>query len=745
MKKNILLTFFILITSVAFSQRMKYSDLVLTFSGMSDEEVRNELKDYMMADQTEPNVYFRLGLIYEKVYKNTDPLTDYKLAFSNANEASSRFLQANVYVVANEVSRNNEYYYPFFPNSFDTKGKPSVDFAKVKARIKNGLDSAELFKQKIPSIYYNFTHSVNSYDNAVKIFAAINNHYESLEDLQLLFDDALDARLTQLKSDYDSSIYYLNQYQALIKEYPIRYHKQTYSVKPIETFRLDGLITRLNFLSDKIEFWDYANWVERVRKSVATNISDLRAKLNEAETKLQESISKAGAAAPDFKPYPVKKQLALDLNNVDKESAVLSLLRYQEYIQNYMYQSQTFKPDTSNSDRNVTMYSDFIHQNRHADTLIREVASRISDLKMTMHKEFIAKFFGNKTALEKYIADETSMVAKTYQDMAANLRRTILQDSDSSWMLKNKEGAVKFGARFVPLKIKPLNPEDLSKGLLSTLFNQKNPDGSAYLAGIHKPDKKVNNTIVFVARVLPDGKVAWLNSFNPKIDSTSTTADANQVLGPAVVTPEGMAFLIRSQHLTNGNKINTFIYLNDKGETRVKIAMAESAFPRFMQYQEKLNAFVFVLKGNEVNQNFIVKEDLTLLCVNVLKDVMWKKVVPITGTLVQVTSVSDGLLLAGNFMTINDSRGNEVRTKVNAQESNPFLLKVGERGELSPMPIAVPFSFYLTKLVRVGDNSINLIGIKENFETGITKSFSATDPVLHIMATKTGQVICTNY
>ena len=79
MKKNILLTFFILITSVAFSQRMKYSDLVLTFSGMSDEEVRNELKDYMMADQTEPNVYFRLGLIYEKVYKNTDPLTDYKL------------------------------------------------------------------------------------------------------------------------------------------------------------------------------------------------------------------------------------------------------------------------------------------------------------------------------------------------------------------------------------------------------------------------------------------------------------------------------------------------------------------------------------------------------------------------------------------------------------------------------------------------------------------------------------------
>ncbi len=81
MKKNILLTFFILITSVAFSQRMKYSDLVLTFSGMGDEEVRNELKDYNVADNKEPNVYFRLALIYEKAYTKVDPLTDYKLPF----------------------------------------------------------------------------------------------------------------------------------------------------------------------------------------------------------------------------------------------------------------------------------------------------------------------------------------------------------------------------------------------------------------------------------------------------------------------------------------------------------------------------------------------------------------------------------------------------------------------------------------------------------------------------------------
>lgn len=713
---------------------------------MSDEEMRNELKDFMIADNTEPNVYFRLAIIYEKVYKNADPLTDYKLVMANAAEASSRFLQCNAYVDAREVGKNNEYYYPFFPNSFDAKGKPAVEFPKVAAKFKSGLDSANLIRVKLPAIYHNFTRCVNSYDKAVKLFASISNQYASLEDLYMLYDDALDAKLTSLKSDYDSSVYYFDQYKTLIKEYPIKYN-QTYTIKPIETFRLDGLITGLNFLTNKVDLWNYSAWVDGVRKTHSTNIKDLRAKLFEAEDKLQASINKVNAGpVPDFKPVPLNKQLVLELNNVDKESAVLALLHYQHYIQSWLYDTKNFKVDTANSERNAVAYSDFIHQNRHADTLIREVSSKITDLKVTMHKEFVSKYFGGKSALEKYVADQTAMVSKSYQDLAGNLRSSILQKDDSSWMFKNKDNVVRFQNKVIPLRIRPVRPEDLDKGLLFTLFNQKNPDGSAFLAGIHKPDKKINNTVVFVARVAPDGKVAWLNSFNPKIDSLSATADANQFVGPAIVTPEGLALLVRSEHLTNGSKVNTFFYLNnEKGDTKVKFTLVDTTYPRFIKYMEKLNAFVFVLKGTEEKINFNAKEDITVMCVNVLKDIMWKKAFAVTGNIVDVRPVTDGLLLAGNFMTINDSKGSEVRTKVNALESNPYLVRVGEKGELTPMPISVPFSFYLSKVVKVSDQSINLLGTKDTFETGITKPFNPADPVIHIMATKFGQVIYTNY
>src|SRR5689334_7943403 len=100
MKTSLLLIICSFALTSAISQRVKYNELILTFNGMTDEEMRNELKDYMTVDNTEPNLYFRLATIYQKVYKNADPLTDFDLAIANANEASSRFLQASRYVDA---------------------------------------------------------------------------------------------------------------------------------------------------------------------------------------------------------------------------------------------------------------------------------------------------------------------------------------------------------------------------------------------------------------------------------------------------------------------------------------------------------------------------------------------------------------------------------------------------------------------------------------------------------------------
>ena len=60
--------------------------------------------------------------------------------------------------------------------------------------------------------------------------------------------------------------------------------------------------------------------------------------------------------------------------------------------------------------------------------------------------------------------------------------------------------------------------EMLTKGDPITLQTRKSPDGSIYLAGIYRPDKKTNLTVTYVAKVNADGKPGWMQSFNFKVE-----------------------------------------------------------------------------------------------------------------------------------------------------------------------------------------------------------------------------------
>jgi hypothetical protein len=165
-----------------------------------------------------------------------------------------------------------------------------------------------------------------------------------------------------------------------------------------------------------------------------------------------------------------------------------------------------------------------------------------------------------------------------------------------------------------------------------------------------------------------------------------------------------------------------------------------------MVYSEKSNAFIISLKGNTKVQNFSSAEPITTLSLNVLGEVMWKKEIQLTGTLVDLIPVIDGYLLAGNFLIMKDHNGAEVRTKVSSNQCSPYVVKLSERGEvMTSQPFLTPNSFYLKRIVKVSDNSVNLLGYGETVNTGMTKIFSNSDKMMHIMTNRAGQLICSDY
>jgi hypothetical protein len=726
------------------AQHLRYKDIVPLLPDMRNQEIKNTLKEYLATDPDHPHANFRLALAYEKNYKTADVLTNPQFILANAQQAKIRFFKAKLVVDEKEVSRNNEYYFQTFRIS-DDKGKPAVTFSVVQKKILDGLDSADICLKKVPPIYRSFTKSVRLYDKAVKIFAAMNSNFLTLNDLLLNYNQDIEKQIKELQVNYDSAKFYFDQYLTLVGTYPIPGHHQNYRVKPIVTYRLDGLITSLNFLTDKIEFWDYASWAREIQRFVNQDILALRKRLMEEEEKIDQSLTRIDHSNGEgISPVKLDKQLAYNLNNFDHQSLALALIDYKAYKQQWMIRTKTFTADTTFSYRNAENYSSLIYFDRQADTLTQVIKDRLTSEKFRKHTDFLDKYYGNLNGLQGYLSKEKTQIDNSYKTYGAQLENEVVGFIRPPQVKADENKIIKSGKWNINNNPVEATPELLDKGDPLTLKKIKTIDGGFYLTGIYKADKKTAPISSFLMRVGPDGKAAWIKNFENKIDSLSKGPDASNFIAAIELTKEGCALALQTIGTSTNSKLNTFIYFNDKGEVKLKVKLKDTSYPRQLSYIEKSNSFVLVLKGNEEKNNSGVNDPITVIGLNILGDLLWKRLIDVTGSFTELVNLTNGNMLVGNFMTLKDHTNKERRTKA-ALESNPFLATINNQGDITRiLPITLPQSVRIFKVVKVNDSCINLIGRRETLDSPDVKTILPDEKLVHLMVNQDGRVIYSN-
>jgi hypothetical protein len=737
-KKISLLIFAAWLATDVSAQQYKYKELVPLLQTASQREQISMLWDYMIYDSKEPNVDFRLAKLHYEIFRNTDPLVEYNSAMAHAQEASLRLLRAQKVVTESEVRKQNEYYAPLF-KFVDSKGRPFVEFGEVQRKLQVAADSVNTFKSKMPPIYKAFTKSVNQYGNAVKTFAAINNRYKSLEDLLMLYDEQLEKDLEYLKTSYDSSIFNFAQYTSLTSEYPLAGHKQRFQIKPINVYHLDGLTTRLNFLTDNVEFWNYSGWVDEVHKIYNRDIIPLKTKLEQNETKLQQRLTSldqhAGASGQNQK---VDKDLIFNLNNYDKNSLAVALLHYKAFKQEWLSRLKFIGKD-STMDMKLELYSKLIQQNRVADSLLANVKQMITPLNVRKHEAFISKYYSGSKGLEIFVHDETQVINASFEQHQDILKGNLVAYAQP---LDNINKFIKLGNYNLPLFVQKKSIAEIDPVSPVTLKQTRNPDGSMYLAGLHRLNKKIPNVMAFLARVNPDGKTGWVKEYNFSPDSVTTSFD--NYVGDIAATQEGCGVLITSSVKGTANISNTFVFVNDKGEEKI-FKIKEPKMARKLIYQERSNTFTMTFKGTEELQNYQVEEPLSMVSINILGDLNWRRDIPFAGTIQDVVSVRDGYLLAGNYTSIKDLSGKDYKTKINLGQSNPYLIKIDLKGDVvSIQAIQTPKSIFVDSVVKVNDESINLLGYESSF-TVMRDANATRGNVMHMMTTYNLKKICSDF
>jgi hypothetical protein len=727
--KKILVLLLCVTSTVSLAQRLKYKELFPLLADMTPTEQLSALHEYVGYELDHPNANFRLALLHERSYKMADPLTQFATVMAHAQESSNRFLKAKQLVTEQQVRSDNEYYAPLF-GQLDAKGKLYAPYTVVQTKLQKGYDSAILIQQKLPAIFQAFTRSVNEYDKAVKLFANIKNRFKSEEDIWMFYTPEFERELNQLANHYDSSLHFLQQYQARIADYPIKKYNQKLSVQQIKTYRLDGLINRMTFLENTIVFWDYRKWVEHIQENYTKEVVPMLQQLINNETTLNERLQKI--PFEDLAPVKIDKELIYDLNNYDKNSLALSLLRYKAFRQEWALKQKATSVDTTTSQK-LELFSTLIQQNRIADSLQREVIGTLHEENTRKHKKYLDQFYDGATGLNQYMASERTQIDRSLRDYQETLKQNLIQNSAPESFTGK---FIKFGTASIPLFTSDTIPKALDNVTWVTQMRLTSADGSIYLLGVAKPDKKANNQIAFIARVNPDGKPGWLQPYNMSIDSAVT--DANSVVRTAVLTQEGCALVVTSTHMSRGDVVNTFVYITEKKEEKLKKTLKDNTYVRALLYIEESNTFVLAMKGATQVQNFEEQELISVVSINALGDLVWRRDISMAGTFTSLLPVRDGFILAGNFTLLRDHTGKEWRTRLAAGQANPYLLKLSSRGDvLRVHPFTSDKSIYLTKIVKVNDGSINLLASEATFT-----DTPQPGNVLHVMVNYQLKVIC---
>jgi hypothetical protein len=740
MIRIIILAAFLFCATVTSAQKVRFRDLAPALDSVSQSQQMALLWEYLLEDPNHANASFRYAMLHYDFFRKADPLLEFRKAMAHAREGNLRLIRAKILVTASEVKGDNEYYAPLF-KTVDSKGKPYVEFPVVLQKITYALDSTQKFQEKMPAIYSAFTKSVRLYDQAVKTFASINTEYKTLEDIYMFYGPALDKQLEILKQSYDSSIHYFQQYKTLTNEYPLGKYNQKINVKNISVYRMDGLITRLNFLSNNIDLWNYSAWVDGVRKMYKDEIVGIKEKIEKTESVLSQSLTslQQGNKPPETLPG-VAKDLVFQLNNYDKNSLALSLLEYKAFKQNWLKKLNTSATD-STVDGKLQLYSQLIQMNRAADTLSVHLKTVMQPHSVQKHAGFLDKYYGGTNGLEKFVKDENEWINNTFNQYQDILKTNLLAYTP---VIEKANTFLKFGTFNVPLFADKKSIDQLDNLTLLTTKVARNPDGSMYVTGVHKMNKKTGNNLTgYIARVNPDGKPAWFKELNFTPDSLGTPDAANYV-GDMVATQEGCAVIVSSVRPSTQVSSNNFVFVNEKGEMK-NFKMKDVARARKLIYQEASNSFIMLFKGSAEKQDYQTQEVIALTSINALGDLLWHQEIPISGTVREVVTVRDGYLITGNFTALKDKTGKEVRTKVAQGQSNPYLIKLDLRGNLvNIVPVLSDKSIYIDKVVKVNDGSINLIGYESTF-SGMEDPNTSRGNVMHMMTTFDLKPVCSNF
>lgn len=709
-KKYYLLIFmlfvFLVNNSSLFAQRnLKYKDVFKTVVEKSKEEAYSTLLIYQKQNPYFPNTYFQLGLIAQYWSKDYDALTnirDVRLFIYNTN---LYFGLAKGKLTEKDVRKNAEYYKNV--KALREIEKPS--FEDVRFFISERLDENKEYEKNVNIVTNYFNSSIIHYNNCIRIFKEINEDNRKIKDIFLTADEIFLKKLEKLESSFDSTIFYLQNYQTAIKNYPIKDYNQKYKLFPIETYRLQGL-TSTDFLNDEIRLWDYGTWTKELRKVLNNEIKPLRNDIVKANNKLDKSIAQIQNSKEyklDFNTYTVDEKLINLIGKFDYNSILIALFKYKTAKQNFLAFTKIPINDINDTTNTYSLlqkarfYNELIKKKEPVDSLRADLENRIKPEDIRKYKQFFEDNYGGESGLKSYAQNEAVFLNNTVEQSINNYKTFVLRNLLHSYSIVN----LPYRNTVVHLKIENKAFDEAKAGEFIITAANKDNSGNYYAAGYIK--QKNPGVSAFVLKTNKLESIEWLKIY--PVGKTS-----NDYGSFVQATENGCELLITS---IKDNQIKNRIFrLDQSGKLLTKKDISVNLIPRYFNYDEINQNYLIAFKGMSIDDFESLSDNLVINKYNGSDfSQEWTSVLNVKGNLVNILKMKQSYFVFSNFTKY--AAGSKIisgKAGVEKEQTNSILIVLDESGQVQKtVPYESTSPYFIAKAYKLNSNTINLFGFKQ--------------------------------
>lgn len=682
------------------SSRLKYDDVYKVVLSGDKDKAYTLLMAYQKQNPDFANTYFQLGIIAKEWAKSFNPYKEFAYTKQFIYNTKLYFNLAKKYL-ENEKNRNRSYYKnaPIIPT-----GK-KLQISDINAYIDSQVEDITDYENNVVKIINYYNKSSDYYNECVSIFMNINTNNTTIKNIYLSENPELILKMQKLVTDFDSTLSYFQLYKDALKKFPIQNYNQTYKLKDIITYRLDGL-TYSDFLQNNIILWNYKKWVQDVNKMKESMVKDNKIYIanqnNEINTKINTLLN--GEYSNGYHRYKLDRKFVYKIEKLDNNSLLIKLFKLNETKINFL---KEFKKEINNP-VTISKFSflkraeycyNLMKEKEIADSINKVFVTAINPEQIKKYTNFYISEYGGMKGLKEYSFRQNLFFDAKLKDALLNLKKQLYYST-----YKIDTDSLIYKGKLISMKI--VNPYEKIKGIdvyrICKFKETKNKH--LWVSGYYVSGNDSVNGFIGYSK---DKK--HINFIKTSTDNKNY----NLVLAPF---QDGCWTISTSL----GSEItNRLIKYDNTGKVLFTEELQYHNIPRLMKYDDINNTLLIVFNGQLLNPSPNESEQI-IYHYNPDDQLQTYEIkMQAKAKIFDMIRVNNKMLLFSNFINYKDLSGNIINSKAGTDNNNTnILLTVISKGMIKKQ---IPFfnakPAFGVKVLKINSNTINILGYKSKMIT----------------------------